>query len=128
MDAVAERAEALRRDREAGRGWEPEAQAVVLREARGAFVEANARAWDAALWSAEREAERARSCEALAELAAGLRDWGWYPMDAEDKERLRVGSGSIWGGRWAPRAWRGSTGGTTRCWRACWSGWRAGWR
>ena len=57
-DAVADRAEEMRREREAGRGWEPEIEAVVRRETRGAFVEANARAWDGALWVAEREAAR----------------------------------------------------------------------
>ena len=58
VDAVVERTEALRGAHEAG---EPEAAArmeAVQRAARGPFVEANARAWDAALWAEEREAAR----------------------------------------------------------------------
>ena len=54
-DTVAERADVLRREREAGAPEGAERERRAQEAARGPFVEANARAWDAALWAEERE-------------------------------------------------------------------------
>lgn len=83
VDAVAERTEALQRAREAGK---PEAMArmgAAQRAAREPFVEANARAWDAALWAAEQEAVGTGRGGAAEEPEPGS------PL-ARERERLRT--------------------------------------
>ena len=79
VDAVAERAEALRQGRRTGAGLGREAEAQVRAEARERFVEANARAWDAALWALDQEAAR-QGVE-----AAEIQD---EPAFARERERI----------------------------------------
>ena len=83
-DTVAERADALRREREAGTPEGAERERRALEGARGPFVEANVRAWDAALWAEERETARVghgRAPEEEPEPGSAL---------ARERERLRT--------------------------------------
>ena len=80
----AERADALRREREAGTPEGAERERRALEGARGPFVEANVRAWDAALWAEERETARVghgRAPEEEPEPGSAL---------ARERERLRT--------------------------------------